>query len=139
VKELTIKPFKVEDLKTLGLKEEQLRLYEEAIYSFTSWTVTCKGETVFCGGVQEVMPKVGEAWLIFSEHGRGYVAALKTAKRLLKYSIKHFRRIQAAADPSIRENPRFLKHLGFVYEGTLRSYGLNGEDMGMYSIIREDL
>ena len=137
MKELTIKPFKVEDLKSLGLKEEQLRLYEKVMYSSTSWTVTYKGETVFCGGVQGFLPGVGEAWLIFSEHGRGYIAALKTAKELLKYSIKHYRRIQATADRNT--NIRFLKHLGFVYEGTLRKYGLNGQTMEMYSIVEEDL
>lgn len=137
MKELIIRDFKIEDLSTLGLTDAELNIYEQVKFTNPCWTATYNTEIVCCGGIQEIMPKVGEAWMMFSLTGRKYISAFKVAKDLLRKSKIKFRRIQATADPVNDIYKRFLEHLGFIYEGTLRRYGVNGQDMRMYSIIRE--
>ena len=138
MKELTIKPFKIDDLSLLGLTDAELNIYEAVEFTEPCWTVFYKTEIVFCGGVQEIMPNVGEAWLMYSVKGRNYINSFKTAKDLLHQAKRRFKRIQATADPVNKAYSRFLEHLGFTYEGTLRKYGVNGQDMRMYSIVQED-
>ena len=138
MKELLVRDFKIEDLSLLGLSDKELNIYEAVKFTDPCWTVFHNEEVVFCGGVQEIMPKVGEAWLMFSVTGKDYINSFKTAKKLLNQAKSKFNRVQATADPINRIYSRFLEYLGFIYEGTLRRYGVNGQDMRMYSIIRED-
>lgn len=139
MRELREKPFNIKDLDALGLSEDQLSVYRKVVFQNSSWTVRYKDEVVFCGGVQRIMPSVGEAWLMFSPKGREYIGVLKKAKELLGSSMKSFQRIQAAADSRDSRYSSFLEHLGFTFEGVLRKYGIQGQDMRMYSIVREDI
>ena len=120
MRELTVDQFTKEDLYHLGLSEKELFIYTQVHYTFPCWTVRHGQEVIFCGGVQRILPQVGEAWLIFAEKGREYVAAFRTARELVQSSRKYFLRIQSTADPAVKENVRFLEHLGFEYEGTRR-------------------
>ena len=138
MKELSARLFTTADLEYLGLTENELAVYGKVNFTAPCWTVRYADEVVFCAGIQRIMAEVGEAWLIFSETGREYIAAAKTAKKLLLGAIPLFRRIQATADPAAGRDVRFLEYMGFIYEGTLRGYGPAGQDMRMYSILRED-
>lgn len=96
------------------------------------------GEIVFCCGVHDMWPGVGEIWAVFSPLAQKYAHTWIVAKTLLAVGFKDYRRLQAALDPAdCPEAIRFDERLGFQPEGVLRCYGPHGEDRIMYALVRE--
>ena len=97
-------------------------------------------ETVFYAGIVIFYPGVAEAFFQFEAAPMKYIGTLDVIGTLTNMLIvKHnLRRLQAHAEENRPETIRFLKHLGFKYEGTLRKHGILGGDEDMYAIVRED-
>ncbi|HEC61757.1 MAG TPA: N-acetyltransferase [bacterium] len=104
-----------------------------------AFTVTSPdGEIVFCCGIHDMWPGVGEIWAVFSPLAKKYPHTWIVAKHLLDITFKDYVRLQAALDPvDCPEAIRFDERLGFKPEGLMKRYGPRGEDRVMYALVRE--
>jgi len=95
---------------------------------------------VFCCGIHNMWPGVGEIWAVFSPLAKKYPDTWIIARQLLNqyFSQNGYVRLQAALDPEeCPESIRFDERLGFKPEGTLRNYGPHGEDRIMYALVKD--
>jgi hypothetical protein len=102
-------------------------------------TIVIDGKIVACGGVTLTEWNKGEAWTLFSSLLYKYPkTCFKVSRDTINKIIedKKLTRVQALASPIHPETQTFLQHLGFGYEGVMRAYGPNEEDMILYSRIR---
>ena len=103
-----------------------------------AYTMIIDDQLVACGGVTLLGWRRGEAWILLSPLFSKYPkSTYVTVKASLDGMIEdnNLRRVQAIVNPEFPAHSRFLKHLGFEYEGTLRSYGINAEDLFMFGRI----
>lgn len=99
------------------------------------------GEIVFCCGIHNMWPGVGEIWAVFSPLAKKYPHTWIVAKELLDsyFTQQDYVRLQAALDPlGCPEAIRFDERLGFKPEGLMKRYGPHGEDMILYSLVKEE-
>lgn len=97
------------------------------------------GRILGAAGMTQIVPWVADFWLIPSKWVPDYPLAfhrtvLGKFKELLAQSTAV--RIQGVVDPKYPERVRWIERLGFTREGTMRTFGPNGEDMDLYAIIR---
>jgi len=105
----------------------------------TATVVDDEGNIVFCCGIMDFWPGVGEIWAVFSPLAQKYAHTWIVAKELLAAHLKNYVRLQAPLDPAGRpEAIRFDERLGFKPEGLMRHYGPHGEDMIMYALVKEN-
>lgn len=96
------------------------------------------GEPKFAGGIVNLMWGRGEAWILPTPF---FYSHLKSCYRIIRDAIPHmafrgkFARVQATCIAGRSGN--LFRHLGFDYEGTLRSFGPNGETCDMYARVFE--
>lgn len=94
------------------------------------------GNIIGCGGLVEFSPTCVEAWLLLNhELVRKYARDIIP---VIKYNMGNhgYLRTQAFVDVGFERAEKFLELLGFEYEATLRSYGLNGIDQKIFCIIK---
>ena len=129
----TIVPLNDEHLDRLGVTDTFLR---QAYFSAgsVSYCLLADGQPVLAGGVVNMQWKRGEAWMLPTGFFRKH---LKTCLRYLKETLPEmafnggFKRIQATCSTDI--SPSLFHHLGFQYEGVMKSFGPNGETCYMYA------
>jgi hypothetical protein len=94
------------------------------------------GEPVFAGGIVNLEWHRGEAWILPTRFFREHI---KTCLRALAYFLpilarnSGFVRVQATCVRGC--SARLFDHLGFTYEGTMKSFGPKGETCSMYARI----
>jgi RimJ/RimL family protein N-acetyltransferase len=134
---LTVRGYQGGDILRIG-DASPLVVWAEDMIKPPAYTLTgdC-GEIVACCGVQPIFPHSGEAWVVFSEPGRSYVAAPGACRRVLEdiVSTYRFSRVQASVRADNERDIRFVEWLGFSREGLLRRYGPEGADYLMYARI----
>lgn len=97
------------------------------------------GTIVAICGVVEITEYLGEAWAYFSDDIlKTKLSIVKAIKKFLKEQ-KHIRRIQATVDVMNPKAIRFAKAVGFKAESILKSYGPDGHDHIMFTIINRSL
>lgn len=123
----------------LGQPTEQWGRYHEA-RGIAATAIAPDGQIVFIFGVHHRWSGCGELWATYAPIVARYPMALQYTRRLIHVLFEYhgYRRLQATVDPRFDAPVRGVKHLGFVYEGTLRCYGPHGEDHDLYALIRED-
>lgn len=150
-KNIIIRDFHLSDVERMTFNDEyELRnIYIENINFFEYVAQLCQGNAFTYlydnGGFESVVafsflhsPKknVGEVNFFASKYLRNKFNSnlLRAFKYVLSYYCMQHPRIQAMCriDPIYM---RFLGFLGFHYEGCLKKFGLNGDDMLIYSII----
>jgi hypothetical protein len=84
--------------------------------------------TIVIGGVRELWPGCGEAWMIASEYAEKYPIALtKAGERVMQEADdKGFDRIQCTVSQDFPDAQKWVEHLGFHVEGLLERYDVNG-------------
>jgi len=95
---------------------------------------------VFCCGIHDLWPGVGEIWAVFSPLSKKYPDTWIVARDLLNqhFSQNGYVRLQAALDPvDCPESIRFDERLGFKAEGLMRRYGPHGEDRILYALVKD--
>ena len=95
-----------------------------------------RGVPVAMGGIHEVWPGVGAAWMVatpeIEKHG---VALTKLGKELME-TATHLHRIQALSADFHTVSHEWLLSIGFRRGPTLERYGCDGEDFYMFEIVR---
>lgn len=97
--------------------------------------VSADGKTILgVLGVVPMTPGVCEVFIIASEQQKDHPLTFARAIRKELFTLKaKFRRIQAVSKPDAFHR-RWLSWLGFLEEGLLKKYGLDGEDMLMWGL-----
>ena len=86
-------------------------------------------------GATSILPGVCEVFVLATEDQKRHPLTFAKSVREELYTLKEkYRRIQAVA-LNDDFHTRWLSWLGFEKEGTLRKFGLHGEDMAMWSLI----
>ena len=98
------------------------------------------GRILFCVGAHHMWGHVAELWAIYSPSAAIFPETLRVTKRLIDvlHSYWGYHRLHATVDPRFEETVRFIEHLGFKAEATLKRYGPHGEDRVMYARLEED-
>lgn len=109
---------------------------------FTPGSMSCcilaDGEPVFAGGIVNMDWKRGEAWIIPTPFFRdNLLICWREMRTVLPYLAEgwKFRRVQATCLKGASAS--LFRNLGFKFEGTLSSFGPNGEECDMYSRVFE--
>jgi len=100
-----------------------------------SWTVWADTEIIFCGGILPLWPGRGYAWSILTERaGLHFIGLHRVVRHYLNESS--LKRIEATVDADFLAGHRWIRALGFEFEGVLRAYNPNGSDSVLYARIR---
>lgn len=104
-----------------------------------AWVITAGGEPVFIAGFDMIRPGVWQDWLLstpsaWDTHWRGVTRICRRAMDSMLQSGAH--RLQCVSLASRIHAHRWYRPLGLTLEGTLRGYGVNGEDALMFSRTR---
>ena len=90
-------------------------------------------------GIIKITDYLGEGWAYFStDLNKVPIRVIKEIRKFLK-AQKHIRRIQCTVDVYNANAIKFAEILGFKYEGILQSYGPDGHDHAMFTIINRNL
>lgn len=85
-------------------------------------------------GLVPTLPGACEVFIVASEDQMDYPISFARAVRRELLEIKpKYRRIQAVTTHDLTHQ-RFIEWLGFLKEGTLKKYGLKGNDMIMWGL-----
>lgn len=99
---------------------------KSVLLSDNTYTVLCDGKPIAIGGIMPVWNGVGEAWAFFSSD---FKKRPKLLLMLVKYYLDkvikdcYLHRVQCMVLEGHKVGTRFVKKLGFEYEGTMRNYG----------------
>ncbi len=89
---------------------------------------------IVCGGIVNLNWKRGEAWILTSSLFNQYKkTCYKAVKTMLEVMSKtgNFVRVQSLVEPNSL-NCKMIKRLGFEFEGVLRRYGPDNQDLWLY-------
>lgn len=101
----------------------------------TSWTVWTGTEIIFCGGIMPIWPGRAYAWSILTERaGLHFVGLHRIVRTYLNESS--VKRIEVHVDADFLPGHRWVRLLGFNYEGIMRSFNPDGTDAVLYARIR---
>lgn len=90
-------------------------------------------------GITRITDYLGEAWAYFSpDLPKGSIRVIKEIKKFIQ-GHKHIRRIQCTVDVYNTKAIKFAEVLGFKPESILQSYGQDGHDHIMFTIINRNL
>ena len=90
---------------------------------------------ICCLGVVKQWENRGLAWgLIGDKAPDHFVAIHRAVRRFL--DLQDIKRIEAAVMTEFPEGHRWIKMLGFKYEGTMQSYTPRGDNYDLYARIR---
>jgi len=113
-----------------------------AAYAYTpcpQWVICNKEGPVVIAGFNQLRPGVWQDWMFstpeaWSQHWRGVT---KIARRALDAMLREdAHRLQCVSLASRIHAHRWYRPLGLEQEGTLRGYGVNGEDAIMFARLR---
>ncbi len=97
------------------------------------------GNILACGGMVIERPGLGNIWLVPSVHVQTHRKSFhKTVLRLFGKVLDNYstRRIQASVLKGSAVDVRWIRRLGFRFEGTMAGFGANGEDYDLYALVR---
>ena len=149
VGQIDIIPYSLDHFKELVVRPHEEEIKESVLLSDTEWakaigkeaieayTGYIDGNVFAIGGLNILWKGVGEVWVIGSptipSQRFSYV---KIVKFYLKYFQEKYklRRVQAQVIEEHDMLHRFVKHMGFTYEGTLHNYCGGNMNNCMYAI-----
>lgn len=135
---LEIKPFAAEHVRALTAREPDRTIavsvgnYFELAKEYAkhpSWTGFWDGVPMVSAGIIVLWPGLGEGWALTSHLAEKFPCAFHRAiKRKLEEVVveRHLRRIQVAIPKTHMISRRWIMRLGFLKEGAMRYYGVDG-------------
>jgi hypothetical protein len=99
---------------------------------------TADKKEVFLIGVAGMSPGVGEVWITLKDKKK--IAIPQAVRDGIEYCMSRwgYYRLQATAPEKDKRSVRFIEHLGFEKEGSLRQGAPDRSDMLIYAKVRED-
>lgn len=127
--ELNVQPYQLSD--------EVTPEYAEWIGQYPCYTAIHDGKVVAVGGLVPMWPGRAVMYLRVSD-GISYqwISLFRAAKKVIYQGLKEYHRLEAQSE--FPESERWLQMLGFKYEGVMRKYRPDGQDVKMWSIVRGD-
>lgn len=142
---MTVEPFRLEHVDALTLQPQQARwkgtvtpdIAEALERSGEAWTLLdAAGRVVGCGGTISLGGGRAEAWaLLAHDAGRHMVAATRAVRRFL--AATDYRRIEAVTAESFGAGGKWVKMLGFRFEGPMAAYCDNGEAAIRWAMVKD--
>jgi hypothetical protein len=134
---MRVEPFRPVHLQLLiaqGVQPSQARQVSHVPASYASvekppgpaMTALEGDRIVLCGGIIPTRPNVGTLWAVLSEHAGEHMVWLHRATHRF-IGLQEWQRLEATVERGFPQGCRWLRLLGFKYEGTMLKYGLNGE------------
>lgn len=144
---MVVKPFSVEHLEAYA-EPGAIRMFSQSLYnrlrreimSNPAFTLFTKNnEIVGSGGIVQLWPRVGEAWLMVTPTASftclpAYMVLRRTMHNLMTFM--RLKRLQAVVQNNI-QSYRLAVLLGFMYEGTMRGYDFEGNACHIMAIINQ--
>ena len=135
-KELVVRPHEGVMKEAIKLSDTQWAkaIGREAVEAYTCYF---EGEILLIGGINILWESVAEVWVIGSPRIPSLrFSYIKICKFYLKYAREKYKlkRVQAQVVKDYDMLHRFVKYLGFTYEGTLHNYCGGTIDNCMYAI-----
>lgn len=97
-----------------------------------AWTAEHDGQVLAIAGLAPQWENRACAWALISDAaGDHFLTIHKAVKRFL--TMSEYRRIEATVDVGFTEGERWMNLLGFEYEGLMRAYRPDGQDMLMFA------
>ena len=127
-------PYHLQVLIAQGVQQSQLRQVSHVPDAYASLgpipgralTVRDGDRIIMCGGLLGIAPNMSILWALLSEEaGRHMLWLHRATVRFL--DINPPKRIEASVEVGFPQGCRWLKLLGFKYEGKSPGFGLNGE------------
>lgn len=116
-----------------------MKHYIDKSYAFTG---IAEEGIVGIAGIMPMWPGVAEAWFFSSDllhkYHRQVLRAMKLKLDIAQEEFK-LHRLQARTADGFYKADKFLKVLGFKYEGPLVGFCSNAKDYHLYTRIRKDL
>lgn len=141
---MRIEPLRAWHLESLELQPSQAMFgdvihqpgYAEMLVRAGPAFAAVQDDTVLgCGGSVEMYPTRAQIWsLISANAGRHMLGIHRAVEGYLK-QMPH-RRVEAQVVAGFEPGARWLKRLGFEFEGTMRAYAFNGSDCWLYARVR---
>lgn len=100
-----------------------------------SMAVLDHGRVLLCGGIIPEGPRSGLMWAVLSKRaGRHMVFLHRGVLRFIE--MQALTRVEATVEKGFGQGCRWLKVLGFQYEGDMRAYGVDGKDHERWARVR---
>lgn len=139
---MMIVPYKPDHLLALNLQPEQENVgaiidqsYANSLDTEVSFTAIDGDKIIACGGLVEMWENRGLAWMVLSDIAKNYM--LQLTRAIMRYlRVAKYRRIETAVRSNFLEGHRWADLLGFKYEGTMRGYGISGDDYDLYARVK---
>jgi len=134
---MIIIPFKLEHLQGLALQPAQVgsQLIAPGQVLGHAFTALSEGQPVACAGLYEIWPGRALAWTYLGENvGREFLAVHRAVRRHLEEAP--WRRVEAYVESGFTNGHRWVGTLGFKFEGLLRGFMADGQDMALYARVR---
>lgn len=104
------------------------------------WTVLAGNEAILVAGFDQLRPGVWQDWALTSPKAwtpESWRSVTRSARKVMDWMLQNgAHRLQCVSLASRIHAHRWYRPLGLELEGTLRSYGVNGEDAMMFSRLR---
>lgn len=131
---LTVVEFKPEHLENISLKEIHSGEIPKAVTTYALTILDKETPLAIFGGFFFV-PGIIHFWGLVSDDVRKKpIAFHKMVRHLLEFYENRDkpRRMQIDVKADYLEGKKWAKSLGFELEGTMKNYGVNGEDFHLY-------
>ena len=115
------------------VKDVDWKRYRESGFAWTGWL---DGEAICVGGINQILPGVGECWIVLSDrvHHRELLYLVRCFRRILQSELKTaYHRVQMMVDDEFLPGIRLAKIMGMYREGILRDYPLKGKTSYLYA------
>jgi hypothetical protein len=108
---------------------------QELVEAGPCYTVRRDGKIICCAGVVNLWTGRASAWALLSWDAGKSMRPLH--REVLKFLDRcEIRRVEAYVYPAFEPGHRWARMLGFEFEGLMRAFGQDGNDMAMYARIR---
>lgn len=100
-----------------------------------AWTAEHDGQVLAIAGLAPQWENRALAWALVSDNAGAHFKGIHRAvSRFL--TVCDFNRVEANVDVGFEAGERWIKLLGFEYEGYLKAYRPDGEDMLLFARVR---
>jgi hypothetical protein len=101
------------------------------------------GTPIAVGGWDPVLDGVWQAWMIGSDEGwtRHWFPITRAARRVMRtlFNSDGARRLQVnVLESRVKACEWYVRGLGMTHEGTMRGFGVNGENVATFARLKED-